>query len=128
MCCKQTVYPWNKRIHKPPAVVVAHSAEGNVVGKSGSGVTVVNGEEGMSSLPVEVESLGFDGMRDSDAMFRYVYGVDERDDVKDGEWVLAGANLSGVVGDLLPAIAGGLVTAPVAVKGSDVTPEASLRW
>lgn len=53
-------------------------------------VTVVNGNEETSNLPIEVEHLGFDDPRDGDVMFRNVFGNDKRNDVSNGKWVLAG--------------------------------------
>lgn len=93
----QRVHPWNKRIH-PPTAVIAAPVQGNVFVKAGSGVTVVQGPEEFADLPVDVEPLSFDAIRDGDARFRSVFELDDREDVGDNGWMLAGASLPVITG------------------------------
>lgn len=109
MCCTQSVHPWNKRIHKPTAVIAA-PIHGSVSVKAGSGMTVVKGVEEFADLPVDIEPLCFDATRDGDARFRSVY-LGDREDVRNNDWVLAGARLTSTVGEVLPIITGAQVTA-----------------
>lgn len=114
MCCTTGVYPWNKRITKPPTLRPSPSAGRGVVVKGGSGVTVVKDQEAHADLPIDVEIMCFDARRDLDERGRQAFGVDERQDVVDGEWIFAGASLDGVVGDLCAA--------PAAIPGPGVAP------
>lgn len=71
--------------------------------KSGSGVTTAGDQATPANLPIDVEIMCFDARRDLDERGRRAFGVDEREDVVNGEWMFAGASLHGPVGDILAA-------------------------
>lgn len=101
----QSVYPWNKRIY-PPAAVMKAPVQGDMLVKGGRAATMVQGAEEFADLPVEIEPLEFDAVRDGDARFWSVYGLDDTEHVGDGGWLSAGESSSGTVGEVLPGVMG----------------------
>lgn len=70
-------------------------------------------EEEYADLPVDVEMMRFDPRRDCDELGRRMFGVGQRDDVVDGEWIFAGLSVDGSAGDFRAADSADLDVLPV---------------
>lgn len=132
-CCKTRLYPPNKRICQPPALVEAPPANGRVVVKQGSGTvmmttrttttTSVKDEEEYADLPIDVQSMPLDPQRDFDVMGWRDYGAGQRNDLVNGKWICAGLSIEGVVGDLSRVVAARLDAASGPMEGVEKEPE-----